>query len=111
MEFLESEPPGHSWCAVTNAEKGWDLVDDSQYEPSSAPPDESIVFANIENHVRASFQSLPLDVPKQIWETGIRSTVFSDRSFEDALGLFGGEPVVQLQILCKLIWNFLHPVL
>ena len=34
---------------------------------------------------------MPLDVPKQVWETGIWSTVFSDRSLEDALGLFGGE--------------------
>ena len=91
LEDLESEPPEPSWCAVTSAGSGWDLIEDSQDEASSSHADESVVFANIDNHVRSSFQSLPLEVPKQVWETGIWSTVFSGRSWEDALGLFGGE--------------------
>ena len=91
LEHLESEPPEPSWCAGTSAGTGWDLVEDSQHEPSSSHADESVVFANIENHVKALFHSLPLDVPKQVWETGIWPAAFSDCSLEDALGLFGGE--------------------
>ena len=90
-ENLESEPPEPSWCAGTSAGDGWELVEGTQTEASSSHVDETVVFGNIDNHVRSAFQSLPIDVPKQVWETGIWSTVFSDRSFEDSLGLFGGE--------------------
>ena len=91
-ENLESEPPEPSWCAGTSAGDGWELVvEGTQTEASLSHVDETVVFGNIDNHVRSACQSFPIDVPKQVWETGIWSTVFSDRSLGDSLGLFGGE--------------------
>ena len=92
-EIQESEPPEPSWCAGSSVGGGWELVEETQTEASSSrlSLDETVVFGNIDNHVRSAFQSLPIDVPKQVWETGVWATVFSDRNFEDAFGLFGGE--------------------
>ena len=65
-EYLDSEPLEPSWLAATSAGNGWELIEEAQSEPSFPHADESVVFGNVDNHVRAAFQSLPLDAPKQV---------------------------------------------
>ena len=46
---------------------------------------------DIDKHVRLALQSQPVQVPKQVWETGVWSSIFTDDSFSDSLNLFGKE--------------------
>ena len=46
---------------------------------------------DIDKSVRIALQSQQVRVPKQVWETGVWSNIFSDSSFEDSLNLFGQE--------------------
>ena len=47
---------------------------------------------DIDKHVRLALQSQSVQVPKQVWESGVWSAIFSDVSFADSFNLFGKEP-------------------
>ena len=44
-----------------------------------------------DKHVRLSLQSQSVRTPKQVWETGVWSTIFSDSGCADSVNLFGQE--------------------
>ena len=44
---------------------------------------------DIDKHVRLALQSQSVQVPKQVWESGVWSAIFSDDSFTDSFNLFG----------------------
>lgn len=46
---------------------------------------------DIDKHVRLALQSQSVAVPKQLWESGIWQSIFSDASMADPVNLFGQE--------------------
>ena len=78
--------PG-STCNFSLVDKGQSLEDVSAV-PSVATSSTSF---DIDKSVRVATQSQPVQVPKQIWESGIWSTTFSDADLTESLNVYGQE--------------------
>ena len=62
-----------------------------QVASSSHESASSTSHFDIDKHVRLALQSQTVQVPKQVWETGVWSSIFSDVGFADSVNLFGKE--------------------
>ena len=62
-----------------------------QLESSSHESASSTSHFDVGKHVRIALQSQTIPGPKQLWETGVWASIFSDVEFSDAVNLFGKE--------------------
>ena len=72
---------------VVRSEHGTGVLDETLDQPSFSA---STRF-DIDKSVRIALQSQRVQVPKQVWEMGVWSNIFSDSSFEESFNLFGQE--------------------
>ena len=106
---VDDSRPGESTLDVLGEWSGTELQNSELYEPSvgsfslvggsNAVQDEltlqqssaSSSSFDIDKHVRIALQSQPVQVPKQVWESGVWSSIFSDDNSIDSFGMFGQE--------------------
>ena len=72
---------------LVGSEHGTGVLDEALDQPSSSA---STQF-DIDKSVRMALQDQRVELPKQVWEVGVWSHIFSNSSFEETFNLFGQE--------------------
>ena len=72
---------------LVGSEHGTGVLDETLDQPSSSA---STQF-DIDKSVRMALQDQRVELPKQVWEVGVWSHIFSNSSYEETFNLFGQE--------------------